>query len=527
VTKTVESEWLAEPFRTGTSDQFARVRDLLLRSGYTEPSLCARASVTHINEFAKGDARSVLREANDPLSLLVHLFYDERSVPWSVVRSILSPEDLDALTALELVLPDREDPDRCTGSVLLYPTNELHIVSDRDVNPNATSQKLPADVVYPAITANTRRFLSLMPRTPCDDLLDLCSGTGIGALVAANQFARRACAADITERSTRFARFNAALNGLPNVEAVQGDVYEPVEGRTFDRIIAHPPYVPTLEAEYVFRDGGEDGEQVTRKIITGLPKHLRPGGQFYCECLMTERQNAPLEDRLRGMLGEHGDEFDVVIVQVKSIDPVNYLAERLRSGARSVEDAMKEQAVFRRLEVTHLLHASILLRRRSQDRPVSTARRRLSALTTPEDVQWLLRWNTAVAGWDPARERRLLESRPRTLPRTELQARSRLQDGQWALEGCTLTTHSPFEVQADCPNWFLSLLMWCDGRLTARDHFQHLKDTGMVSDEVPEEEFAGMIRQLVDAGVIEIEEFPLPNSTALRPEKTEAVARAD
>ena len=38
------------------------------------------------------------------------------------------------------------------------------------------------DLVYAAITTNTRLFLSTMPRARCEAFLDLCSGTGIAAL---------------------------------------------------------------------------------------------------------------------------------------------------------------------------------------------------------------------------------------------------------------------------------------------------------------------------------------------------------
>jgi len=43
----------------------------------------------------------------------------------------------------------------------------------------------------------------------------VCAGSGIAALIAAPN-ATHAWAADLTERSTHFARFNAQLNGFDN-----------------------------------------------------------------------------------------------------------------------------------------------------------------------------------------------------------------------------------------------------------------------------------------------------------------------
>jgi len=54
--------------------------------------------------------------------------------------------------------------------------------------------------------------------------------------------------------------------------------------------------------------------------------------------------------------------------------------------------------------------------------------------------------------------------------------------------------------------------------MTAREHLQYLRDTHAVPDTAPEDLFASMIRQLVDAGLVEIEEFRLPDATAMREE---------
>jgi hypothetical protein len=52
--------------------------------------------------------------------------------------------------------------------------------------------------------------------------------------------------------------------------------------------------------------------------------------------------------------------------------------------------------------------------------------------------------------------------------------------------------------------------------MTAREHLQYLRDTHAVPDTAPEDLFAMMIRQLIDAGLVEIDEFRLPDATAMR-----------
>ena len=530
-----ESAWTAEPFRLGTVDQFARVRELFVRAGFEETPICARAGVASLHELPVREDRSAFRDPTDPQSLFVRLFLDCDRVQWSVVRATLTLSDLEALENLGLVHDAHDDPAMCASTVAIYPMQELFIASDRRYDFDSTASVPPSDLVFSPMTQETQRFLRLMPRESCDHLLDLCSGTGVAGLTAAAKFARRVTLVDIAARSVRFAEFNVALNALSNVRVLQGDVYEPVGVEQFGVIIAHPPYVPALETEFVFRDAGVDGEHVTRKVIEGLGAHLASGGQFFCECMLTERGGVTLEDRLREMLGAEAEEFDIVLAQGRSSNPLHYLSDQAQAGYSSFDPLARWSEILEELKIEQLVFVSLLMERRANNRPVITTRRALSPLTSAADMQWVLRWMIGTASWDMADMRRLLGSRPRTLPRTELRSRSTLHEGQWAVEECQLVTLAPFAVEAACPNWYATLLQFCDGRMTAREHLQYLRDTHAVPDTAPEDLFASMIRQLVDAGLVEIEEFRLPDATAMREEvgvreraaENTAVERAD
>lgn len=512
----VESSWTTEPFRLGAPEEFARVREIFIRTGFEAAPICTRAGVATIHDLPELDDRSAFRDATDPQSLFVRLFLDCDSVAWSVVRSVLSEGDLRALDALGLLHDTPGAPGMCAATVAIYPIEELFIASDRHHGFDSTGDLPPSDLVYSPMTQGTQRFLRLMPRESCDHLLDLCSGTGVAGLIAASTFARRVTLVDIAARSVRFAEFNVGLNALSNVRVITGDCYEPVAGERFGVIVAHPPYVPALQTEVVFRDAGEDGEQVTRKVVAGLGSHLEAGGQFFCDCMLTERGDIVLEERLRDMLGAAGEEFDIVIAQGHSTDPWHFLADQARAGYSSFDLLPRWSGVLERLSIQQLVVVSLLMERRANARPVITTRRVLSPMTSAADLQWVLRWMVGTAGWDMSDMRRLLGSRPRTLPRTELRSRSILRNGQWSVEECLLVTLAPFAVEASCPNWYATFLQFCNGRMTAREHLQYLRDTHAVPDTAPEDLFASMICQLIDAGFVEIDEFRLPDETAMR-----------
>ena len=98
-----------------------------------------------------------------------------------------------------------------------------------------------------------------------------------------------------------------ALNDFGDrVRVVESDAWSTLEGETFDLVVAHPPYVPALSHRFDFRDGGEDGEQVARRIVDGLGAHLRPGGRFVMTAALSDRRGAPIAQRVREWLGAAG-----------------------------------------------------------------------------------------------------------------------------------------------------------------------------------------------------------------------------
>jgi release factor glutamine methyltransferase len=128
--------------------------------------------------------------------------------------------------------------------------------------------------------ADVLREQTLPPRAAA---LDLCTGSGILALTAAQRGAREVTAVDVSRRAVATVKLNARLNGL-KVRAIRGDLYAPLAGQRFDAIVSNPPYVPaetddlpTSGPERAW-DAGRDGRLVLDRIIEGAAEHLRPGG---------------------------------------------------------------------------------------------------------------------------------------------------------------------------------------------------------------------------------------------------------
>jgi methylase of polypeptide subunit release factors len=488
---------------------FDLLRDVLVDVGYDTARICERMQIPTIYNF-----RSILEgrtdrvEVESRLDAFIRLFMDAEPVRPKVLGRFLTQDGQAVLTRLGLIREDAEGSLRAT--VLLYPTESLLIASDLDHSAvDGKLEELPEDVVYPAITKNTQHFLSSLPAGPCERFLDLCSGTGIAALMASRQ-ATHAWAADVTGRSTDCARFNARLNRIENVTALQGDLYEPVAGMTFDRIVAHPPYIPADEVRFIYRDAGVDGEQLTRGIVEGLPEYLEPGGRLYCTCMVSDRAGRPFEDRVREMLGDAQDGFDVAVVEMGASHATEHYARQAMVGRIGFDEVARHHEAFMALEVTQLVYCSFVVQRVVEPRAVFTLRTQRGPRSTGKDFEWLMNWGLATT--DERTMAGLLDAKPKPSGRTRLRVIHDMEAQTWRPVEFTLGTESPFVSRAECPEWGAALLTQCDGERTFRDHFEALKAAGAFPEEADEEEFLELARSLVGAGFVEVEEFPLPFS---------------
>src|SRR5206468_2918889 len=127
------------------------------------------------------------------------------------------------------------------------PVADLLVASDDDPTREGD---LSADFVA-AYTAASRLCDALTPRPQVNRALDVGTGSGVHALLAARH-AREVVATDVNARALAFTELNAALNGVTNVECRFGSLFEPVAGETFDLITCNAPYVVSPESRWAY-----------------------------------------------------------------------------------------------------------------------------------------------------------------------------------------------------------------------------------------------------------------------------------
>jgi hypothetical protein len=278
---------------------------------------------------------------------------------------------------------------------------------------------------------------------------------------------------------------------------VTSDLYGSL--RSFDRIVAHPPYVPALQPKWIFFSGGEDGEAITRRIVEGLPAHLNDRGVFLALTMGSDRSDAPFESRIREWLGEGGRDFDIALIVRKILEPLEF-------AARSREESGAWKKLFARLGVESLVYGVVAIQRRNGASRTFTVRRQASPGRCRAPWEWLL-------AWESADQEGLILQRP--LHRggdAEFQVRHRLEGSGWAPQRYTLQTQWPFSMECDAHPWMANLMALCDGHATGRDLLRVLVENEVLPRGIAEEEFARAAAGLVSGGFIEVEGFRPPRA---------------
>jgi len=122
-----------------------------------------------------------------------------------------------------------------------------------------------------------------------DVVLDLCTGSGIFAIVASKLGAKKVIAVDISPYSLETAKNNATLNNIKSekLEFIESDYFSNVPNLKFDKIYSNPPCMPICD-EYFSQndyfklavDGGYDGSIYYSKVIDESISYLKPRGEL-------------------------------------------------------------------------------------------------------------------------------------------------------------------------------------------------------------------------------------------------------
>ncbi|TVP54703.1 MAG: hypothetical protein EA351_12615 [Gemmatimonadales bacterium] len=505
-----------------------RLSHVLDEAGYTALRVRAHLGLGSLFDLGRGGGPDGA-EPDSAVAVLVTLLLRGRPVARLRAEAGLGTEAVGLLEEAGLI---RSSSGHLRATVLLYPVGPIRVASD--LTPQAPGVlagegdggtfELPADAVYPALAAPNRSFLADLPTGRRDGassgaLLDLCGGTGVGALLGLESgLTRAAVTADSEPRATAFARFNAVLNGWDvasgeggpgGLRAVTGDLWDPVAGHTFQWVLAHPPYLPSVAGDHAFRDGGPDGERLFRRILAGLPDHLDVGGLFYGHGLVADRRGAPAETRVRALLGTAADAFDLWLLEHEVLPPETFVVRQLRARRIAPELADRHLEALEELKVDRFVRGSVFLHRRAPDEVAAplTVRRPRAGLPDqgeldPEGSRTLARFRDrhrhlarAVA------DGRVGRLRPRPAPGARIVVTHEFSPD--TPSSARVEVGGVLPASVGIPPAALPLLQYLDGVRTARELRDAARADGAIPEGVSVADIRTLILGLLDAGVLD------------------------
>lgn len=213
----------------------------------------------------------------------------------ALLRHVLGCEEAALIAHPERVLsaPERERfrrlaAERAAGAPLAYLTGEREFWS-------LSFAVTPAVLIpRPETELLVECALAQLAPAAAARVLDLGTGCGCVAIaIARERPAARVTAVDASAEAVALARANALRHRAHNVEVLVGDWFEAVSGRSFELIVANPPYVAAGDPHLGAGDlrfepraalvAGPTGYECIEALVAAAPAHLAPGGWLFVE----------------------------------------------------------------------------------------------------------------------------------------------------------------------------------------------------------------------------------------------------
>lgn len=185
----------------------------------------------------------------------------------------------------------------------------LKLLNDR-VRTRQPAAYLTGEMWFAGLSFEVDRRV-LVPRSPIAELietrfapwlqaepariLDLCAGSGCIGIACAMAFPdAQVDAVEIDDKALQVLARNIERHEVQaRVSAVKSDLFDKLQGRTYELIVSNPPYVPTarwksMPAEYRHEprralEAGADGMDVVTRILRDAPRYLARDGLLVCE----------------------------------------------------------------------------------------------------------------------------------------------------------------------------------------------------------------------------------------------------
>ena len=341
------------------------LREVLTDAGFDEPGLTALLGAPE-RRLAPAEQQALWRwraREETPLAVLARLFLLQRPVPWETAFMALG-EDLEIANALGLVRAD---------GPMVEPLIQLAVHEGLVLASDAASVNRP-----PRTSRSDHRHLAARRpgrATPVPAGARPRYGGGRPGPAARGR-CRSVVATDVSSRALGFARFNAALNGVPvgagrRLEVLRSDRFRALGGRRFNLVVGNLPFRVSPGLHFVYRDGGAPGDAFVSAVVRETGRRLVEGGLAQYLVQWAHVGDEPEDQRLAPWVVEAG--CDALVMRFET-EPADVYAARWSAGPGAPDDnqrvrRVREWTAFYRREGIRAVSTGLLtLRRRTAPR---------------------------------------------------------------------------------------------------------------------------------------------------------------
>jgi hypothetical protein len=448
-----------------SESQALRFRQVFIDTGYLASS---PETIPEVIEMRGRGGRNLprllrLTSAERPLDVLVRLFMLGVPVRLATARSALSSAPLEEWCDAGLLKIQGEWVE---SLVAISPFEQLLLTAEK---PELLDHGADADYVC-SVTNSTASLARFMVQRPFAKVLDLCTGCGALAFIAARQ-GGQVLATDLNPRAVQIASFNARLNGIRNVEFAVGSTFEPAIGRAFDLITANPPCVLGPASRYSFRDSGEELDNFCRKIITEAHDYLADDGIFQCTLQWPNIDGADWRQRISELL--QGISCDALVLHLEMNALPSHTEETVFDT--DILDFQEQSKLFdiymnyfQSRRVTSISEGLIALHRRSGNRKNWIQLENLPTRTpTPfgDAVYQFFKSSDALESLNQS----LFDLNLRMVPSLSLETQRVWNGVAWEEGTYRIRQKTGFEFEASADVTIANLIRRCDGTHKLRD----------------------------------------------------------
>jgi methylase of polypeptide subunit release factors len=488
------------PFRPAQHSDFSLLLERLRAAGFAE---------TAVSEVLEGksdrtiDVAYVIRRTAEPLSFhsLVRLFLLGLPVATENVVAALSRPGIQCAFESGLI---ENLGDNVRAVACLRPWRELFLLSDF-LPPQG--EPLPADFVMSGTSASSRLLTRLTIRRRVAKALDLGTGAGIHALLAASH-ADQVIATDTSKRALNFAAMNARLNGIDNVSFAEGSFFEPVAGEKFDLIVTNPPFIISPRSDLMFQNAELAGDQVSELILRESPAYLREGA--FAVSLISWVHETEKDWASRPCDWVKGSGCDFWLLRATSQDPLSYAAGSLRQseyiGSPRYSELLDKWLDFYRQQgfVQLALGAAILRKRVSGKNWIHCEDLSGAAITSDagEQIERVFAAEDFLAN---ANDDELLDLRLAIHPDHVLEQKLVAGDDGWISQSLVLKPAVGIEHRAAIDPRVLVFLSRCNGTRTVRELISDVSQNDGADFAAAAAAGLPLVRRLLRAGFLVVE----------------------